>query len=82
MTRIPGDFPNEGRAHTQDRRNTQSEPAAPVFEAYPIGAHLRCPNCGNQVRIEEIGGGELSCSCGPMHVVGQRGRETSAPDGR
>jgi hypothetical protein len=69
MTRIPGDFPNEGRAHAQDRRNTQSRPGAPVFEAPPIGTHLRCPACGNQVRVEEIGGGEIRCSCGPMQTL-------------
>lgn len=69
MTRIPGDFPNEGRAHAEDRRNTQSAPAQAVFHAYEIGDELLCPACGNQVKVQEIGGGEIRCCTGPMDPV-------------
>lgn len=66
MTRIPGDFPNEGRTRAMQHVNTESRPTQEVFHLYEIGAHLRCTTCGNQVRIEEIGGGRLECCSASM----------------
>jgi hypothetical protein len=37
-----------------------------VFHPYAVGTELWCPTCGNKVKVEEIGGGTLSCSCGPL----------------
>lgn len=61
LTRIPGDFPNEGRVAAMQHANTESSPTQPVFHRYEIGGHLRCTRCGNQVRVEEIGGGHVEC---------------------
>jgi hypothetical protein len=46
--------------------NTESRPTQEVFHLYEIGAHLRCTTCGNQVRIEEIGGGRIECCSASM----------------
>lgn len=49
MTRIPGDFPNDGRDHAADRPNAQSRPAAAPFEAAARSA-ARAGRCRRSTR--------------------------------